>query len=62
MLVLKRPFQTNKILTWANCFFYGGLTLMFATPVFGRGLHSSTSQLSLSRDCHNKTPYAPYTP
>jgi len=29
----------------------------------GRGLHSSTSQLNLSRVCHNKTPYTPtYNP
>jgi hypothetical protein len=25
----------------------------------GRGLHSSTSQLNLSRVCHKKTPYTP---
>ena len=23
----------NKILTWANCFYYGGLALLFATPM-----------------------------
>ena len=27
--------------------------------VAGRGLHSSTSQLNLSRVCHKKTPYTP---
>jgi len=27
----------------------------------GRGLHSSTSQLNLSRVCHKKTPYTPQT-
>jgi len=27
--------------------------------VTGRGLHSSTSQISLSRVCHKRTPYAP---
>jgi hypothetical protein len=25
----------------------------------GRGLHSSTSRLNLSRVCHKKTPYTP---
>ena len=30
--------------------------------VLGRGLHSSTSQLNLSRVCHTNTPYTPYTP
>ena len=24
----------NKILTWANCFYYGGLAVLFATPFF----------------------------
>ena len=24
----------NKILTWANCFYFGGLAVMFATPFF----------------------------
>jgi hypothetical protein len=28
----------------------------------GRGLHSFTSQLNLSRDRHKKTPYTPWTP
>jgi len=28
----------------------------------GRGLHSSTFQLNLSRVWHKKTPYTPYTP
>jgi len=28
----------------------------------GRGLHSSTSQLNLSRVYHKKTPFTPYTP
>ena len=27
--------------------------------VVGRGLHSSTYQLNLSRVCHKKTPYTP---
>jgi TPR repeat protein len=30
--------------------------------VAGRGLHSSTSQLNLSRVCHKKTPYTPSSP
>jgi hypothetical protein len=30
--------------------------------VAGRGLHSSTSQLNLSRVCHKKTPYTPKIP
>jgi hypothetical protein len=31
-----------------------------ADPVMlGRGSHSSTSQLNLSRVCHKKTPYTP---
>jgi len=27
-----------------------------------RGLRSSTPELNLSRVCHKKTPYTPYTP
>jgi len=32
------------------------------TNTGGRGLHSSTSQLNLSRVCHKKTPYTTQTP
>jgi len=33
-----------------------------SSPPLNRGLHSSTSQLNLSRVWHNKTPYTPYNP
>jgi hypothetical protein len=35
------------------------LPLRVPRVVEGRGLHSFTSQLNLSRVCHKKTPYTP---
>ena len=42
----------------------GGLmtAMLLLFVLMGRGLHSSTSQLNMSRVCHKKTPYTPYTP
>jgi len=35
---------------------FGGVWKESLTELSGRGLHSSTSQLNLSRSCHESTP------
>ena len=73
---LRRSVCLPRVTTWigpctqtesaelAGCLSGAGLVIILTAclSIYGRGLHSSTSQLNLSRVRHTKTPYTPRTP